>query len=67
MSVAKKRKRKFRAMTNEEFCKKWEAKHNGRCFGKYEPCPLYYSVTFCQTSEPYKTKAGKYILIEVAE
>lgn len=62
-----KKKRKFRAMTNEKFCRKWEAKHNGRCFGKYEPCPLYYSVTFCQTSEPYKTKAGKYILIEVAE
>lgn len=30
-------KHKFRAMTNEEFCRKWEAKHNGRCFGKYEP------------------------------
>lgn len=62
----KKPKRKFRAMTNAEFCRKWEAKHNGRCFGKYEFCPLYYS-DFCQTSEPYKTKAGKYILIEVKE
>lgn len=59
-----KKKRKFRAMTNGEFC----SKH------KYcSTCPecnkdTYYCYMFMHgicSMAPYKTKDGKYILIEV--
>lgn len=65
----KKRKRKFRAMTNAEFCRKWQAKHNNRCFGEFECCPLYYAIgnMCCFSTKSFRLPNGKYILIEVKE
>jgi hypothetical protein len=62
-----KKKHKFRAMTNAEFCRKWQAKHNNRCFGEFECCPLYYAVgnMCCFSTKPFRLPNGKYIFIEV--
>lgn len=62
MSVAKKRKRKFRVMTFGEFC------HKHR-FCKQ--CPMYDNriygciTPYFESNDPFRTKNGKYILIEV--
>ena len=64
-----KKKRKFRAMTNGEYCKKWLSKH------KYcllpdgtERCPLFPSKTCSKknVNEPLVIN-GKYIMVEVKE
>ena len=60
--------RKFRAMTNGDFCRKWAKTHICCCTGE-DNCP------FCGVDcgrrdfkkKPFKTKDGKYILIEVKE
>ncbi len=64
-----KKKRKFRAMTNKEFCIKWKKEHNSSCYDKGEYCPLlYYYETKCWTSDkPFRLANGKYIFIEVKE
>lgn len=66
--MCQKKKRKFRAMTNGEFCHKWVKIHTFCCTGE-DNCP------FCGVdcsrrdfkTKPYKTKDGKYILMEVQE
>lgn len=63
-----KKKRKFRAMTRQEFCKKWQKRHlycksnAGYC------CPLYSDLKCFKNSmeKPCKIN-GKYKLIEVKE
>lgn len=62
-------KRKFRAMTNGEICGKWKEIHT--FCRKYEvKCP-FFGVVDCRPKDfkakPFKTKDGKYILIEVKE
>lgn len=59
-----KKKRKFRAMTNLEFC----ISHTSRCIS----CPMLFSCPVRSSysedlNKPYQTKDGKYILIEVKE
>lgn len=59
-----KKKRKFRAMTNLEFC----ISHTSRCIS----CPMLFSCPVRSLysedlNKPYQTKDGKYILIEVKE
>lgn len=65
----KKRKHKFRAMTRQEFCKKWQKRHlycksndDGYC------CPLYADFKCFKNSmeKPCKIN-GKYIFIEAKE
>lgn len=63
-----KKKRKFRAMTNDEFCTKWLLKHK---FCKHLDeycCPLVLSKACFKenANKPCKVN-GKYILIEVKE
>ena len=64
-----KKKRKFRAMTNGEYCDKWHSKHK-YCLssGGTERCPLFVSKT-CFKEDVNKPLVinGKYILIEVKE
>lgn len=64
-----KKKRKFRAMTNGEYCDKWLSKHK-YCVrsGGTERCPLFVSKT-CLKENVNKPLVinGKYILIEVKE
>lgn len=62
-----KKKRKFRAMTNAEFCKKWQVKHNNRCNEMTELCPLFFTEGCEYSNKPYINANGKYILIEVKE
>ena len=58
-------------MTNAEFCIIYAYNENIDC----EDCSLYRQADVCELSEdwsliakkPYKTKDGKYILIEVRE
>lgn len=57
-----KKKRKFRAMTNAEFCNKHKhcitcPEHNGYI------CSCYWSASIA----PYRTTNGKYIFVEVKE
>lgn len=63
----KKRKRKFRAMTINEHC----SKGCSTCEYSYRIYCNYLSVTGIyrhkEGDTPYKTRAGKYILIEVKE
>lgn len=66
-----KKKRKLRAMTNAEFCETYACEENFNC----SECSMYYYTSACELAEdwsliskkPYKTKDGKYILIEVTE
>ena len=62
------KKRKFRAITNGEFCRKWRKIHTFCSFGELV-CP--FCGVDCRRSsfkkQPFKTKGGKYILIEVKE
>ena len=66
-----KKKRKFRAMTNREFCITYAIDKNVDC----EDCSLYRQADVCELAEdwklksekPYKSRNGKYILIEVKE
>lgn len=66
-----KKKRKFRAMTNAEFCIKYAGEKNFDC----SECSLFHYIGDCELVEdwsliskkPYKTKDGKYIFIEVTE
>lgn len=64
-----KKKRKFRAMTNGEYCDKWLSKHKYclRSDGT-ERCPLFPSKTCLKdnVNEPLVIN-GKYILIEMKE
>lgn len=60
-----KKKRKFRAMTNMEFCDKWQAEHNNHCSGKFELCPLFFMEGCEHSNKPYTKANGKYIFIEV--
>lgn len=70
-NVGKKRKRKFRAMTNSEFCRTYAGEANFDCSN----CSLFYYSGDCELADnlksisekPYKTKDGKYIFIEVRE
>lgn len=61
---ANKPKHKFRAMTCDEFC------HKYRYCGE---CPMYDKKTndcrtpYFRTGDPYRTRNGKYILVEVKE
>lgn len=64
----KKKKRKFRAMTRQEFCKKWKKRHlycksdAGYC------CPLYSDLKCFKNSMENPCEInGKYIFIEVKE
>lgn len=63
-----KEKRKFRAMTNAEFCHKWLLKHK---FCKHLDeycCPLVLSkACFKENANKLCKVNGKYILIEVKE
>jgi hypothetical protein len=65
----KKRKRKFRAITNGEICGKWKEIHTFCRIGEVE-CP-FFGVVDCRPrdfkAKPFQTKDGKYILIEVKE
>lgn len=64
---ASKKKRKFRAMTNGEFCEKWQKKHKYcKPHGKLI-CPFLFSRNCSEKNKPYKTKDEKYILREVSE
>lgn len=66
-----KKKRKFRAMTNSEFCSTYAGGKKFDCSN----CSLYRQTDDCELVEdwelnskkPYKTKDGKYILVEVKE
>lgn len=66
-----KKKRKFRAMTNSEFCSTYAGGKKFDCSN----CSLYRQTDVCELVEdwkliskkPYKTKDGKYILVEVQE
>lgn len=64
-----KKKRKLKAITNGEICRKWEEAH---IFCRIDDvkCP-FYGVVDCRSSnfkkKPFQTKDGKYILIEVKE
>lgn len=61
-----KKKRRLRAMTCQEFCDKWQLKHNNKCC-EDELCPLFF-VEWCEHSnKPFRKQNGKYILIEVKE
>nr|DAO16276.1 MAG TPA: hypothetical protein [Caudoviricetes sp.] len=62
-----KKKRKFRAMTNAEFCDKWLSKHRNRCYGDHEICPLLYYSGCYTNQKPFRFVDGKYIMIEVKE
>lgn len=71
-NVGKKIKtRKFRAMSNSEFCITYAGEENFDCCN----CSLYRQADICVLADdwnliaqkPYKTKDGKYILIEVKE
>ena len=59
-----KKKRKFRVMTFGEFCYKYRV-----C----RQCPMYDNITYSciapyfESNDPFRTKNGKYILIEVKE
>ena len=59
-----KKKRKFRAMTCGEFCRKYDFCGD---------CPMYDKrIYYCSTpdfkdNDPFRTKNGKYILVEVKE
>lgn len=62
------KKRKFRAMTNGEYCDRWFKEHSCcRYFGHYK-CPNFYSNC---TDSTFRNRLcrinGKYILIEVKE
>lgn len=66
-----KKKRKFRAMTNSEFWRTYVSGENFCC----RNCSLCRHTDICELAQnwnsiskkPYKTKDGKYILIEVKE
>lgn len=64
-----KRKRKFRAMTNAEFCGTYAGEKDFDCSN----CSLFHYSGVCELTDisisekPYKTKDGKYILIEAKE
>lgn len=65
-----KKKRKFRAMTNMEYCVSYASEENFSCLN----CSLYLYSSTCvladdvsNSKKPFKTKDGKYILIEVKE
>lgn len=66
---ASKPKRKFRAMTNMEYCIKYACEENFSCLN----CSLYRYSSICVLADesiiekPFKTKDGKYILREVKE
>lgn len=64
-----KKKRKFRAITNGEICRKWKEIHIF-CRKDDVKCP-FYGVIDCRLSsfkkKPFQTKDGKYVLIEVKE
>lgn len=64
-----KKKRKFRAMTNKNFCRKWR-QHHLYCESSNDGyrCPQFGSKTCCKINEnePYKIN-GKYILVEVKQ
>lgn len=66
-----KKKRKFRAMTHQEFCKMWQ-KHHLYCKSKVDCycCPLYSNLKCLKNNnnigKPCKIN-GKYILVEVKE
>lgn len=57
------KKRKFRAMTNAEFCEKWQLKHQLRCGGTFGICPLFSEKDCEHSNKPCKVN-GRYILIE---
>lgn len=65
-----KKKRKFRAVTNAEFCRIYACEKDFDCGN----CSLFY-LGGCELADnrrsisekPYKTKDGKYIFIEVKE
>lgn len=64
-----KKKRKFRAITYGDICSKWKEIHTF-CRKDEVKCP-FFGVVDCISrdfkAKPYKTKDGKYILIEVKE
>lgn len=61
-NVGKKRKRKFRVMTINEHC----SKGCSTCEYKFKMFCFYHNVTGINRIErSYKTKDGKYILVEV--
>lgn len=63
-----KTKRKLRAITNAEFCDKWKAKNDGRCYNKYECCPLFFrEYSVCVNQNTFRFMNNKYIFIEVRE
>lgn len=65
-----KKKRKFRAMTNMEYCISYACEENFSCLN----CSLYRYSSTCvlgddisNSKKPFKTKDGKYIFVEVRE
>jgi len=60
-------KHKFRAMTNGEFCEKWQKKYKYCKPNNKHICPFLFSRNCSEKNKPYKTKDDKYILREVSE
>lgn len=65
--IKKKHKHKFRAMTNGEFCEKWQKKYKYCKPNSKHICPFLFSRNCSEKNKPYKTKDEKYILREVSE
>ena len=65
--IKKKHKHKFRAITYGDICSKWKEIHTF-CRKDEVKCP-FFGVVDCISrdfkAKPYKTKDGKYILVEV--
>lgn len=64
-----KKKRKFMAMTNAEFCDKWKSKHYRSCtdYDLCMTCPLLSYFDCYNSQKPFRFADGKYIFIEVKE
>ena len=66
-----KKRRKLRAMTNGEFCRKWKKEHTDCSDNRsFVVCPFYYRMDCASKAfkaKPFKTNEGKYLLVEVQE
>lgn len=60
-------KHKFRAMTNGEFCEKWQKNYKYCKPNNKHICPFLFSRNCSEKNKAYKTKDEKYILREVSE
>ena len=60
-----KKKHKLKAMTCQEFCRKWRSAHNDTCIEEHNFCPLFFMEGCEHSNKPFRKQNGKYILIEV--